>query len=139
MRFLCFPWSCPIDPNHPCCRYVLDNVPKLVHTMREANVTIRWLMLHTHALQNPNNRKAKAVRDIVMSSGFNPKHVFSLLLNTAQYEFVMKEMFGSMLDEKQVQWDSLRHEGSDRMKELSDVFGGETPLSRVEKNTKLQS
>eukprot|EP00035_Acanthoeca_spectabilis_P022186 m.442450 g.442450 ORF g.442450 m.442450 type:complete len:1163 (-) comp18809_c0_seq1:1689-5177(-) len=119
--------------------YVLDNVPKLVHTMREANVTIRWLMLHTHALQNPNNRKAKAVRDIVMSSGFNPKHVFSLLLNTAQYEFVMKEMFGSMLDEKQAQWDSLRHEGSDRMKELSDVFGGETPLSRVEKNTKLQS
>lgn len=24
--------------------YVLDNVPKLIHTMREANVTIRWLM-----------------------------------------------------------------------------------------------
>ncbi len=29
--------------------YVLDHVPKLLHTMREANVAIRWLMLHTHA------------------------------------------------------------------------------------------
>ena len=102
-------------------------------------MTIRWLMLHTHTLHNPNNKKAKAVRDMVMGAGFNPKSVFSLLLNTAQYEFVMKEMFSKMLDEKQQQWDALRHEGSDRMKELSDVFGGNTPLSRVEKNTKLQS
>ena len=76
-----------------CCRYVLDNVPKLVHTMREANVTIRWLMLHSHNLKNPANKKAAAVRAAVLGAGFNPKQVFSLLLNTAQYEFVMKEMF----------------------------------------------
>jgi WASH complex subunit strumpellin len=31
---------------HP--EYVLDNIAKLLHILREANVTIRWLMLHTH-------------------------------------------------------------------------------------------
>ena len=28
--------------------YVLDAIGKLLHLLREANVTIRWLMLHTH-------------------------------------------------------------------------------------------
>ena len=28
--------------------YLLDNVPKLMACIRDANVTIRWLMLHTH-------------------------------------------------------------------------------------------
>ncbi|XP_033109698.1 WASH complex subunit 5-like, partial [Anneissia japonica] len=27
--------------------YVLDNIPKLMNCLRECNVTIRWLMLHT--------------------------------------------------------------------------------------------
>ena len=30
--------------------YVLDNISKLMGLIREANVTIRWLMLHTQAL-----------------------------------------------------------------------------------------
>ena len=28
--------------------YVLDSIPKLMNCMRETNVSIRWLMLHTH-------------------------------------------------------------------------------------------
>ena len=28
--------------------FVLDNVGPLTHAMREANISIRWLMLHTH-------------------------------------------------------------------------------------------
>lgn len=28
--------------------YVLDNVMNLKHIMREANVTLRWIMLHTY-------------------------------------------------------------------------------------------
>ena len=30
--------------------FVLDSIPKLMNTMREANVTLRWLMLHNCAL-----------------------------------------------------------------------------------------
>ena len=120
--------------------YVLDNVPKLIHTMREANVTIRWMMLHTHnSPSSSQHKRCKAIRDQIMAQGFNPKAVFSLLLNAAQYEFVLKNMFSKMLDEKQEKWDALRHEGSDRMSELSDVFGGNTPLTRVEKNEHLQA
>ena len=30
--------------------FVLDSIPKLMNHLREANVTLRWLMLHTTAL-----------------------------------------------------------------------------------------
>eukprot|EP00039_Didymoeca_costata_P019334 m.337103 g.337103 ORF g.337103 m.337103 type:complete len:1151 (+) comp18047_c0_seq1:185-3637(+) len=119
--------------------YVLDNVPKLLHTMREANVTIRWLMLHTYNTPAMDaHKKSKAVRDIVKGN-FDPRKLFILLLNTSSYELLLREMFTKMLEGKQKKWDALRLEGSDRMSELSDVFGGATPLSRVEKNENLQA
>ena len=30
--------------------FVLDNIPKMMNVMRDSNVTLRWLMLHTSAL-----------------------------------------------------------------------------------------
>ena len=52
----------------------------------------------------------------------SPKLLFALLLDTAQYELVLKDMFKAMLAAKQEKWDALRKEGADRMNELSDVF-----------------
>lgn len=75
---------------------------------------------------------------MLMYLRYSAKEAFTLLLNTAQYEFVLKELFKSMLADKQARWDALRHEGSERMNELSDVFGGKTPLTRVEKSENLQ-
>ena len=43
-------------------------------------------------------------------------------------------MFRKMLDEKKLKWESHQKEGSERMQELSDVFSGTKPLTRVEKN-----
>jgi WASH complex subunit strumpellin len=104
--------------------YVLDNVPRLLHTMREANVTIRWLMLHTYRTPGMDaHKKSKAIREAVRSQpGFDSGMLFSLLLNTSSFEFVMKEMFAVMLQGKSAKWEKLKHDGSDRMQELSDVF-----------------
>ena len=33
--------------------YVLDNVQKLMNCLRECNVTIRWIMMHTAASELP--------------------------------------------------------------------------------------
>ena len=30
--------------------YVLDSIPKLMNVIRECNVTLRWMMLHTAGL-----------------------------------------------------------------------------------------
>nr|XP_060628743.1 WASH complex subunit 5 [Anolis sagrei ordinatus] len=120
---------------------VLDNIPKLLNCLRDCNVAIRWLMLHTADLgYDPNNKRLRQIKDQVLTdSKYNPKILFQLLLDTAQFEFILKEMFKQMLSEKQSKWESYRKEGSERMAELADVFSGVKPLTRVEKNENLQA
>lgn len=43
-------------------------------------------------------------------------------------------MFKQMLADKQKKWEEHKKEGSERIQELSDVFSGTKPLTRVEKN-----
>nr|XP_056710522.1 WASH complex subunit 5 [Euleptes europaea] len=120
---------------------VLDNIPKLLNCLRDCNVAIRWLMLHTADLAcDPNNKRLRQIKDQVLTdSKYNPKILFQLLLDTAQFEFILKEMFKQMLSEKQEKWESFKKEGSERMAELADVFSGVKPLTRVEKNENLQA
>lgn len=118
--------------------YVLDNIARLMTCLRECNVTLRWTMLHT-ALVSDHHRRCKQIRDDVCAVGYNPRSLFVLLLNTAQFEFLLKEMFQKLLDEKQTKWEAYQKEGSERMAELGEVFSGTKPLTRVEKNEHLQA
>lgn len=43
-------------------------------------------------------------------------------------------MFKKMLEEKKDKWEAHKKEGMERMTELSEVFSGTKPLTRVEKN-----
>ncbi|KAM3928299.1 WASH complex subunit 5 [Leptodactylus fuscus] len=121
--------------------FVLDNIPKLLNCLRDCNVAIRWLMLHTaDSAYDPNNKRLRQVKDQVLAeSKYNSKVLFQLLLDTAQFEFLLKEMFKQMLSEKQTKWENYKKEGSERMTELADVFSGVKPLTRVEKNENLQA
>nr|XP_034958634.1 WASH complex subunit 5-like [Zootoca vivipara] len=120
---------------------VLDNIPKLLNCLRDCNVAIRWMMLHTaDSAYDPNNKRLRQIKDQVQTdSKYNPKILFQLLLDIAQFEFILKEMFKQMLSEKQTKWESYKTEGSERMTELADVFSGVKPLTRVEKNENLQA
>ncbi|XP_048385617.1 WASH complex subunit 5 [Stegostoma tigrinum] len=121
--------------------YVLDHIPKLLNCLRDCNVTIRWLMLHTaEMVYDPNNKRLRQIKDqVFVDSKYSPKTLFQLLLDSAQFEFVLKEMFKQMLSEKQAKWESYQKEGSERMTELAEVFSGVKPLTRVEKNENLQA
>lgn len=121
--------------------FVLDNIPKLLNCLRDCNVAIRWLMLHTaETAYDPNNKRLRQVKDqILMDSKSSPKIIFQILLDTAQFEFALKEMFKQMLSEKQTKWENYKRECSERMTELADVFSGVKPLTRVEKNENLQA
>lgn len=120
---------------------LLDNIPRLLNCLRDCNVAIRWLMLHTaDSACDPNNKRLRQIKDqILADSRYNPKILFQLLLDTAQFEFILKEMFKQMLSEKQSKWEQYKKEGSERMTELADVFSGVKPLTRVEKNENLQA
>ncbi|EMP39475.1 WASH complex subunit strumpellin, partial [Chelonia mydas] len=73
---------------------VLDNIPKLLNCLRDCNVAIRWLMLHTaDSACDPNNKRLRQIKDqILTDSKYNAKILFQLLLDTAQFEFILKEV-----------------------------------------------
>ena len=47
------------------------------------------------------------------------------------------QLFRHMLDAKKDKWEDNKKECSERIQELSDVFSGTKPLTRVEKNGKI--
>ncbi|KAK7873803.1 hypothetical protein R5R35_005787 [Gryllus longicercus] len=121
---------------------VLDHVNKVIYIIRECNVTLRWLMLHTAVLSitSAGNKRCKQIRDQVISdTKYKASEVFELLLNTAEFELKIKDLFKHLLMEKQKKWEACKKECVERMVELSEVFSGSKPLTRIEKIDNLKS
>lgn len=121
---------------------LLDNVNTITNLLRDCNVTIRWMMLHVapSTIFCENNKKCVKIREQVVSdSKYNALELFELLLNTGQFELKIKEIFKKMLKEKENNWEKYKKEGAERMAELSEVFSGTKPLTRIEKNENLKT
>nr|XP_018671591.1 WASH complex subunit 5 isoform X1 [Ciona intestinalis] len=120
--------------------YMLDNIPRLMNCLRECNVCIRWLMLHSIVTGSELIKKCKQLRELVLTTTtVKQANIFQLLLHTAQLELKLKEMFKKMLADKEMTWDRCKKEGVERMDELAEVFSGSKPLTRIEKNDQLKS
>jgi len=111
--------------------YVLDNTPKLLSTLRQCNVVLRWTMLH-------RNARSKKVRD-VLSVGLSPDKLLRLLLKTAQLEFKLSELLKSLLATKQARWNAAKKECHERISELAMYFSGDQVLTRGTKDARLQA
>lgn len=110
--------------------YILEKNMQLMTTVRKCNVVIRWILLHTLTTN-------KKLREVV-HRGYDRDIFLDFLLKTAQFEFLLKNLYLSLLDGKQEQWTACKDEASERMKELGDYFSGEKALVRVKKNESLQ-
>lgn len=64
--------------------------------------------------------------------------IIDLLLNLSQLEFNVREIYKKMVEEKQKQWETLKKEAKERTQELSEVFSGTKPLTRIAKNENLE-
>nr|XP_023013029.1 WASH complex subunit 5 [Leptinotarsa decemlineata] len=121
---------------------LLKDITSITNTLRECNVTVRWLMLHTilkpgHA---DRNKRLKQLRELVISeSKCEQGALFKLLSNTAQLELVVKDLYKQLLSDKETQWEELKEESVNRLVEISEVFSGTKPLTRIQKNEKLQA
>ncbi|KRX07259.1 hypothetical protein PPERSA_00416 [Pseudocohnilembus persalinus] len=110
--------------------YVLEKWKLLINTIRESNITVRWLMLHV-------NSDMKAVRDVV-TNGLKKKDILSLLLITSKFESKLTEKLELLINQKNERWDKDKNECAFRMDQLADIFGGKMNLGKVEKNEGIQ-
>ncbi|CAG7822895.1 unnamed protein product [Allacma fusca] len=125
---------------------ILERATVVLSMLREANVNLRWLLLHISnvgsSLGYDGGKKVRPLKDLATSFA-DPKtdpprfHVLDLLLVTSQLELKVKELFRKLLDEKRQKWDIYKAEAKDRVKELAEVFGAKQPLTRIERNENL--
>ncbi|XP_030745333.1 WASH complex subunit 5 [Sitophilus oryzae] len=118
----------------------LKDTNSIINTLRESNATIRWLILHTRNEHLDRSKKVKQYRDLTIAeSNCEQSNIFKLLLNTAQLELVSKELFQKVLNDKSKRWESFKQDSCESLSELSEVFGGTKPLSKIKKNENLEA
>lgn len=112
-------------------QYVLDNIhPLLLPRIREANVALRWFILHM--TRGPQGRRyadthRKSYESV--TDDISADEVLTLLLQTAQLEFILKAMFTQFLKEKRGKWEAAKEVGATKMSKLATYFSGEHVLS----------
>lgn len=107
--------------------YIFSHSSKLMHCMRDCNITLRWLLLcRLSAL--------KRVHEVV-TADLSMENLLELLMNVAQFERNLKSKVETMLETKEATWNEDKLQASVRMNELAEYFSGTKPLSRgVQKN-----
>ena len=65
--------------------------------------------------------------------------LFQLLLNASQFELKFRDLYKMMLDHRDERWASYKEDCRDRLMELSEVYAGGQPLSRIKKSSRLHS
>uniref|UniRef100_A0A1B0GJP1 WASH complex subunit 5 n=2 Tax=Lutzomyia longipalpis TaxID=7200 RepID=A0A1B0GJP1_LUTLO len=122
-------------------KYLISNTVRIINAIRECNVTLRWLMVHTvdPVIDCSGNKRCRAARDqAIQDSNYKSVEVFELLLNTSQLELRVRDILKELLAEKDKRWESYKFEAGDRIRELSEVFAGAKTLTKIEKNENLR-
>ena len=113
---------------------VLDSSVKVLNIIRECNVTLRWLMLHTTNLNSmgEQNKKCRQLRDIVQNET-KSRHgqIFHLLLNTSQFEFKLRSMYKKMINKRKFTWEKCRESARKEMTELINIMETDQKTKKV--------
>jgi WASH complex subunit strumpellin len=113
---------------------VVDQLPALMDVVRQANIALRWVLLHRRG-------ETKKWRDLVTSAkdgGFPDRRaVLDLLLRVSLIEFKLKMHLKHLLAGKEERWAATRGQTANIMNELSDYFSGGRALTRVERDEGL--
>jgi len=110
--------------------FLLDNTSTILETLRNANSSIRWLMLHRKTCN-------KIFYGYIVKAGI-PVHVLmDLVLGTSHLEYLLKTKLKRLLQVKADTWETSRAQCATRMGELSEYFTGNIALTRVARDDSL--
>jgi len=110
--------------------YVLDNINALLTIMRESNVLLRWLLLQ----RTTSNKKYKEI----INQDLKNYDIINLLLSTSHFEYLLKNMFQKLVDNKEAMWNEDKQNCLFRLKELSEYFAGNKNFGKQVKQTEFK-
>lgn len=111
--------------------FVSQNTPALMNCLRQANTTIRWLLLH--ATTSDKNLQAA-----VHTEGLKEQLLFALV-DTALLEERLRGFLGPLVARREADWAELRASASQAMDDLALYFSGNHALRRNVRNEELEN
>jgi WASH complex subunit strumpellin len=100
--------------------YALDHTKELMLTLREANTTLRWLMLH----KSCKNKVLKQIIDDPANKTAREKDIVKLILYLSKYEHIMKDIFTNLVTQKTQIWADDKAKCVENMNEIAEYFSG---------------
>ncbi|XP_076661736.1 WASH complex subunit strump [Halictus rubicundus] len=117
-------------------------IGSLVKLVKECNVTLHWILLHTamSTISLEDSKRTRMLRQLVVNeSKYTTVDSLQLLLNTAQIEQDVKQLYKDLLFGKETKW--IRDKGIcvERITDLAQIFGGNKSFDGIEKNQNLHA
>jgi WASH complex subunit strumpellin len=129
--------------------FLLSNHEALMTAVRDANVTVRWLLLHAAPPAAPPPTCGSAAPRAAQPPGRHAtsvasrappaEEVASLLLDTAALEEALKKVAERAVSAKDAAWEGAKEEAAGRIRELADFYSGSSVLSRAPRDDALRA
>ncbi|KAK2722383.1 hypothetical protein QYM36_002799, partial [Artemia franciscana] len=118
---------------------MLEKSNRLLRLLQDSNVTLRWLILHvlSEGKIGLSSKNVQKLRDLIVANQISSENILELILNSAELELQIKETLGQLLENKTVELERLQKECISSLEELSEVYSGKKPLTKLEKNENL--
>ncbi|XP_053979138.1 WASH complex subunit 5 [Hylaeus volcanicus] len=117
-------------------------IGSLVKLVRECNVTLHWILLHTAmpTISLEDSKRSRMLRQLVVNeSKYTTVDCLQLLLSTAQIEQDVKQLYKDLLFGKETKWLRDKEVCVERITDLAQIFGGNKSLDGIERNQNLHS
>ncbi|XP_061936928.1 WASH complex subunit 5 isoform X2 [Apis cerana] len=117
-------------------------IGSLVKLVRECNVTLHWILLHTavSTISLEDSKRSRMLKQLIITeSKYNISHCLQLLLSTAQIEQSVKHLYKQLLFGKETKWLRDKETCVERITDLAQIFGGNKSLDGIERNQNLHA
>lgn len=113
---------------------VSKKTPQILSCLRQANTSIRWLLLQP----TTSDAKLQAVLKDLGSSVSFKEQLLEALLDTALLEEKVRSLLGPLVARREADWQELKAAASQAMDDLAVYFSGDHALRRKVKNKELE-
>lgn len=111
--------------------YVSSKVSQLVSVLREANTSIRWLLLQPTTLDSK-------IQVVCNSSAKMKEQLLGTLVDTALLEDKIKAILVPLVARRDADWARQKEEAAQAMDDLAVFFSGQHALRRNVRNSELE-
>jgi WASH complex subunit strumpellin len=113
-------------------QYVLRHMDDVMGVLRHCNVALQWTLLHS----TTRNRK---LLDAMHNHAPAADDVLGMLLDVADVEFRLREVYEGLLASKEERWAASQRAAVEAVAELGEFFSGSKVLSKHIKDDNLKN